>query len=60
MSAPPKPTKPGLVRVFEALYTYEAASPDELTFNEGDILYVPATEISGFITIFGIDFMMMV
>jgi len=46
MSAPPKPSKPGLVRVFKALYTYEAAQPDELSFKEGEVLYIPATEIS--------------
>jgi len=46
MSAPPKPSKPGLVRVFKALYTYEATQPDELSFHEGDILYIPATEIA--------------
>ena len=47
MSAPPKPGKPGLVRVFKALYTYEATEPDEVSFKEGDVLYIPATEISG-------------
>jgi len=46
MSAPQKPSKPGLVRVFKALYTYEATEPDEVSFKEGDILYIPATEIS--------------
>ena len=47
MSAPQKPSKPGLVRVFKALYTYEATEPDEVSFKEGDVLYIPATEISG-------------
>ena len=47
MSAPPKPSKPGLVRVFKALYTYEATQPDEISFAEGDVLYIPATEIAG-------------
>ena len=47
MSAPPKPSKPGLVRVFKALYAYDAGSDDELSFAEGDILYIPAAEITG-------------
>jgi len=46
MSAPPKPSKPGLVRVFKALYTYDAGGDDELSFAEGDILYIPAAEIT--------------
>jgi len=46
MSAPPKPSKPGLVRVFKALYAYEATQPDELSFQEGDVLYVQAAEIN--------------
>jgi len=46
MSAPPKPGKPGLVRVFKALYAYESTQQDELSFREGDILYVPASEIT--------------
>ena len=47
MSAPSKPSKPGLVRVFKALYTYEATQSDELSFHEGEMLYIPATEIAG-------------
>ncbi|XP_071965038.1 osteoclast-stimulating factor 1-like [Antedon mediterranea] len=39
--APPKPTpKPGQVKVFRALYAYEAQFNDELSFDEGDILYI--------------------
>lgn len=37
---PPKPTKPGQVKVFRALYTFEPRTPDELYFDEGDILYI--------------------
>lgn len=46
MSVPPKPQKPGLVKVFKALYKYEATQPDELSFQEGDILYIPASEMT--------------
>ncbi|XP_033109494.1 osteoclast-stimulating factor 1-like [Anneissia japonica] len=39
--AAPKPTpKPGQVKVFRALYSYEAQFNDELSFDEGDLLYV--------------------
>ncbi|XP_071844815.1 osteoclast-stimulating factor 1-like [Apostichopus japonicus] len=39
--APPKPvSKPGKVKVFRALYTYTAQYNDELSFDEGDLLYV--------------------
>ncbi|XP_071476637.1 osteoclast-stimulating factor 1-like [Diadema antillarum] len=39
--APPRPTpKPGQVKVFRALYPYTAQQNDELTFDEGDLLYV--------------------
>ncbi|XP_075415658.1 osteoclast-stimulating factor 1 [Tenrec ecaudatus] len=37
---PPKPVKPGQVRVFRALYTFEPRTPDELYFEEGDIIYI--------------------
>ncbi|CAM9907699.1 osteoclast-stimulating factor 1 [Lethenteron reissneri] len=40
---PPKPTKPGVVKVYRALYTFEPRTPDELYFEEGDILYVTDT-----------------
>lgn len=43
MSAPPKPAppaKPGQVKVYKALYDYTAQNNDELTFTEGDIIYV--------------------
>ncbi|XP_077988866.1 osteoclast-stimulating factor 1-like [Glandiceps talaboti] len=38
--APPKPPKPGLVKVFRAVYKYEAQQDDELSFDEGDVLYI--------------------
>ncbi|VDL84092.1 unnamed protein product [Nippostrongylus brasiliensis] len=38
---PPRPApKPGRVRVYRALYDYEARSEQEMTFAEGDLLYV--------------------
>ncbi|OXB81721.1 UNVERIFIED_CONTAM: hypothetical protein H355_010282 [Colinus virginianus] len=37
---PPKPAKPGQVKVFRALYTFEPRTPDELYFEEGDIIYI--------------------
>lgn len=37
---PPKPVKPGQVKVFRAMYTFEPRTPDELYFDEGDILYI--------------------
>ncbi|KJE91251.1 osteoclast-stimulating factor [Capsaspora owczarzaki ATCC 30864] len=45
MSAPPavpKVTapKPGKVEVFKAVFDYKAQRPDELTFEEGDVLYI--------------------
>ncbi|XP_041465386.1 osteoclast-stimulating factor 1-like isoform X1 [Lytechinus variegatus] len=39
--APPRPQpKPGQVKVFRSLYAYTAQQSDELTFDEGDLLYV--------------------
>ncbi|XP_068033013.1 osteoclast-stimulating factor 1 isoform X2 [Anomalospiza imberbis] len=37
---PPKPAKPGQVKVFRALYMFEPRTPDELYFEEGDIIYI--------------------
>lgn len=42
--APPPPpvskAKPGNVTVYRALYKYDAAHSDELSFDEGDVIYV--------------------
>lgn len=39
--APPKPIpKPGHVKVVKAMYKYTAQYPDELSFEEGDTLYI--------------------
>jgi ankyrin repeat protein len=39
--APPKPTpKPGQVKVVRAKYKYDAQQSDELSFDEGDVLYI--------------------
>ncbi|KAJ3030009.1 Osteoclast-stimulating factor 1 [Rhizophlyctis rosea] len=39
---PPRPSRPGKVdlTVVQALYTYNAQNPDELSFEEGAVLYV--------------------
>ncbi|CAF5075622.1 unnamed protein product [Rotaria magnacalcarata] len=37
---PPIPAKPGYVSIVKALYNYTARSPEELSFEEGEILYV--------------------
>eukprot|EP01137_Pigoraptor_chileana_P009370 Opistho-2@57494 len=38
---PPKPvSKPGKVQAYKASFDYKAMQPDELSFSEGDILYV--------------------
>ncbi|XP_039247772.2 osteoclast-stimulating factor 1-like [Styela clava] len=42
-SRPPPPRlapKPGMVKTFRALYPYEAQQKDELSIDEGDIIYV--------------------
>jgi len=38
--APPPPSRPGHVQVVKAIYPYTALRPDELTFEEGDMLYI--------------------
>ncbi|CAF1046778.1 unnamed protein product [Brachionus calyciflorus] len=42
MNKPPikPPPKPGQVKVFKALYNYNAQRPEELSFREGDLIYV--------------------
>ncbi|XP_071108291.1 osteoclast-stimulating factor 1-like [Haliotis cracherodii] len=47
MSSAPRPTrppppvpKPGQVKVVRAMYRYDAQQNDELTFDEGDLLYI--------------------
>ncbi|XP_013405121.1 osteoclast-stimulating factor 1-like [Lingula anatina] len=45
---PPPPTpKPGQVKVVRAMYRYEAQQTDELTFDEGDTLYILDMSDSG-------------
>ncbi|CAJ0593426.1 unnamed protein product [Cylicocyclus nassatus] len=40
-AAPPRPApKPGRVRVYRALYDYDARTAEEMSFTEGDLLYV--------------------
>uniref|UniRef100_A0A4W5KTY6 Osteoclast-stimulating factor 1 n=1 Tax=Hucho hucho TaxID=62062 RepID=A0A4W5KTY6_9TELE len=43
---PPKPAKPGQVKVFRAMFTFDPRTPDELYFEEGDILYISDTSDS--------------
>lgn len=38
--APKRAPKPGIVKVYKALYPYTAQHSDELTFEEGDRLYI--------------------
>ncbi|XP_068941445.1 osteoclast-stimulating factor 1, partial [Petaurus breviceps papuanus] len=38
--APERSAVPGQVKVFRALYTFEPRTPDELYFEEGDIIYI--------------------
>lgn len=44
---PPKPPKPGKVQVFRALFKYDAQGPDEVSLEEGDIIYVSEQHESG-------------
>ncbi|KAM7019202.1 osteoclast-stimulating factor 1 [Tautogolabrus adspersus] len=37
---PPKPAKPGQVKVYRAMFNFDPRTPDELYFEEGDILYI--------------------
>ncbi|CAJ0566069.1 unnamed protein product, partial [Mesorhabditis spiculigera] len=37
---PPRPPRPGRIRVFRALYDYQARSDQEMSFSEGDLVYV--------------------
>lgn len=40
MAPPPPAPKPGRVKVYRALYDFQARSAQELTFSEGDLMYV--------------------
>lgn len=37
---PPLPKKPGQVKVFRALYNFTAQREDQLSFEEGDLIYI--------------------
>ena len=37
---PPKPTKPKNLKFVRATFPYKATAEDELSFNEGDLLYI--------------------
>ncbi|XP_065672988.1 osteoclast-stimulating factor 1-like [Hydra vulgaris] len=46
--APPPPSRPGHVQVVKAIYAYSATRGDELSFEEGDLLYIiDKTESTG-------------
>ena len=50
MSRPPPPRlapKPGVVKVYKAMWTYTAQQSDELSFEEGDRLYISDQSESG-------------
>ena len=38
--APPKPIKPKNLKFVRATFPYKATAEDELSFNEGDLLYI--------------------
>ncbi|KAI6646644.1 Osteoclast-stimulating factor [Oopsacas minuta] len=40
MAPAPPPPKPGSIRVVQALFPYKAQHVDELSFSEGDLLYI--------------------
>lgn len=44
---PPPVPKRGHVKVVQALYTYTAQNPEELSFEEGDVLYITEENDSG-------------
>lgn len=37
---PVPPKKPGQVKVFRALYDFASQREDQLSFNEGDLIYI--------------------
>ena len=37
---PPPPKKPGQVKVFRALYDFTSQRDDQLSFSEGDLIYI--------------------
>eukprot|EP00730_Choanoeca_flexa_P017032 TRINITY_DN8150_c0_g2_i1.p1 TRINITY_DN8150_c0_g2~~TRINITY_DN8150_c0_g2_i1.p1 ORF type:complete len:217 (+),score=39.20 TRINITY_DN8150_c0_g2_i1:51-701(+) len=44
---PPAPRKPGRVTVYRAVYAYAAQHADELSFEEGDLIYVQQKQEDG-------------